>query len=301
VRFERLYDYGPDELWTALTDPVQLAGWLAPVTVLEQRIGGRVAVDFGEGGVVEGEIVALEPGRVLEYTWRFTGEDHSVVRFELVPRGEGTLLVLEHRLLGREQGAGYGAGWHAYLDRLADRAVDWDRRFAQLLGGYRAQADTLGWSRPPTSPVREALYRGDRAAAEAAADGHELDVFDAAALGRVGRLRRLLDVEPELVHALSDDGFTALHLACFTGELHAIRLLVERGAPLERVADASFARVRPLGTAAFARQLEAARLLLEAGADPNGAGAGGFVPLQTALANDDAALEALLREHGATT
>ena len=114
------------------------------------------------------------------------------------------------------------------------------------------------------------------------------------------RLRELLDAAPELVEHLSDDGFTPLHLACFSGGPEAVRLLVERGASLERVAAASFARVRPLGTAAFARQLEAARVLLEAGADPNGAGAGGVVPLETAEANADEELVRLLLEHGAT-
>ena len=151
-----------------------------------------------------------------------------------------------------------------------------------------------------TSLVREALYRGDRAAAEAAAVTAELDVFDAAALGRVDRLRELLDAEPQLVETLSDDGFTALHLACFSGGAEAVRLLVERGAPLERLAEAAIARVRPLGTAVFAGQVEAARILLEAGADPNGVDAGEFRPLQIAEANGHEELARLLRDHGAT-
>jgi uncharacterized protein YndB with AHSA1/START domain len=299
VRFERLYAAGPDELWSALTDPVEVGRWLAPVRTFECRVGGRVSIDFGADGEVIGEVLALEPGRVLEYTWRFTGEEESVVRFELHPRDDGTLLVLDHRRLGLRHGAGYGAGWQAHLDRLEERGVSWEERFAELLPGYRSQAQELGWERPATSAVREALYRGDRAAAEAAATAG-LDVFDAAALGRTERLQELLDAAPELVERLSDDGFTPLHLACFSGGPEAVRLLVERGAPLERLAEASFARVRPLGTAAFARQLEAARVLLDAGADPDGAGEGGSVPLRTAEANGDEELVRLLRECGAT-
>ena len=148
--------------------------------------------------------------------------------------------------------------------------------------------------------MREALYAGDRAGAEAAAAGVELDVFDAAALGRVDRLRELLDADPGLAATLSDDGFTPLHLACFAGGADAVRLLVERGAPLERLAEASFARVRPLGTAVFAGQFEAVEILLEAGADPNGVDSGENVPLQTAEANGNEELARLLREHGAT-
>jgi uncharacterized protein YndB with AHSA1/START domain len=300
VRFERLYDFTPDELWSALTDPHRLGRWLAMADV-QPGAGGHVKLGFDDG-VTEGRILTWDELRVLEYEWRFTGEDGSVVRFELHPQEYGTLLVLDHRRLGRTAGTGYAAGWHAHLDALAG-AIEleaWQRRFEDLLPTYRTQANELGWNRPRTSPVREALYGGDRAGAETAAAGAELDVFDAAALGRVERLRELLDVDPALVGTLSDDGFTPLHLACFAGGEAAVRLLVERGAPLERLAEASFARVRPLGTAVFAGQVEAARILLEAGADPNGVDSGEHRPLQTAEASGNEELARLLREHGAT-
>ena len=301
VRFERLYDFTPDELWSALTDPKRLRRWLAETPRFEARVGGAVKIAFDEG-TTEGRILTWDEPRVLEYEWRFPGEDESVVRFELQPQEAGTLLVLDHRRLGRAAGTGYAAGWHAHLEALAgalplDR---WQARFEELLPVYRTQADELGWNRPRTSPVREALYAGDRAGAEAAAEGADLDVFDAAALGRVERLRELLDGDPGRVEAISDDGFTPLHLAAFTGEVEALRLLLERGAPLERLSEASFARVRPLGTAVFARRHEAVEALLDAGADPNGADEGGFAPLQTAEANGDEELARMLRERGAT-
>ncbi len=300
VRFERLYDFTPSELWSAITDPVRLGRWLARAEV-DPGAAGHVRLAFEEGET-DGRILTWDEPNVLEYEWRFAGEDESVVRFELLPQEYGTLLVLDHRRLGRAAGTGYAAGWHAHLDALAGaiELEDWQRRFEEVLPTYRAQAEELGWNRPKTSPVREALYHGDRAGAEAAAAGAELDVFDAAALGRVERLRGLLDADPGLVGTLSDDGFTPLHLACFSGSPDAVRLLVERGAPLERLATASFARVRPLGTAVFAGQVEAARILLEAGADPNGVDSGEHRPLQTAEANGNEELAELLREHGAT-
>ena len=201
VRFERLYDFTPAELWAGLSDPDRLARWLAQAEV-DPGVGGSVRLGFDDG-VTEGRILTWDEPHVLEYEWRFAGEDESVVRFELRPQEFGTLLVLDHRRLGRSSGAGYSAGWHAHLDALgrlyefSDEA--WTQRFEELLPDYRAQADELGWNRPQTTPVREALYRGDRAAAEAAADQVELDVFDAAALGRIDRLRELLDADPALV------------------------------------------------------------------------------------------------------
>jgi uncharacterized protein YndB with AHSA1/START domain len=307
VAFRRLYDFTAEELWAALTDPEQLGRWLAASPRFDREVGGQVELVFGDWSGdqrASGRILTWDEPNVLEYEWHFPGEEESIVRFELHPQEFGTLLVLDHRQLGRPSGSGYAAGWHAHLDALG-RIYDfsdeaWTKRFEELLPDYRSQADELGWNRPQTSPVREALYSGDRAGAEVAADGVELDVFDAAALGRVDRLRELLDADPGLVESLSDDGFTPLHLACFAGCAEAVRLLVERGAPLERLAEASFARVRPLGTAVFAGNIEVVRILLEAGADANGADSGDHVPLQTAEANGNEELARLLREHGAT-
>ena len=46
----------------------------------------------------------------------------------------------------------------------------------------------------------------------------ELDVFEAATLGDVPRLRALLANDAALAKAFSGDGFTALHLATFFGQ-----------------------------------------------------------------------------------
>lgn len=301
VHFERLYDFTPDELWSALTDPRRLRRWLADTPRFEGRAGGQVELAFDEG-TAEGRVLTWDEPRVLEYEWRFPGEDESVVRFELRPQDAGTLLVLDHWRLGRAAGTGYAAGWHAHLDALAGaiELVEWQQRLEGLLPLYRAQADDLGWNRLQTSPVREAVYRGDRAAAEAAAEGAALDVFDAAALGRLDRLRELLDADPRLVDALSDDGFTPLHLAAFGGGAETVRLLAERGAPLEKLSEATFAQVRPLGTAVFAGRRDTVEALLDAGADPNGPAEGGFVPLEAAEQNGDEEVAELLRERGAT-
>jgi uncharacterized protein len=149
------------------------------------------------------------------------------------------------------------------------------------------------------SEAMQALYSGERERGEALLVAGQETVFEAAAFGRVERLEELLSAQPELARSWSEDGFTPLHLACFAGGAEAVRLLVERGADLEALSTASFAKVRPLGTAAFARDHASARVLLEAGADPNGAGEGGFTPLHTASQNGDAGLVRLLLEHGA--
>lgn len=143
VSFERVLDAAIDTVWAMLTTDDGLARWLAPASV-ELRVGGKMDIDFGEGEVVGGEIIDLQPGIALEYHWRFTGEPDSIIRFELEAAGDDkTRLRLDHRLLPPDQAIGYGAGWHAHLDQLAHvldspEPFDWSGRFDQLLPEYQA-------------------------------------------------------------------------------------------------------------------------------------------------------------------
>ena len=151
------------------------------------------------------------------------------------------------------------------------------------------------------SALLSALYRADRAAVDRLLAGDpDLDIFEAAALGRAERLRALLDGDPALARAWSPDGFTALHLAAFTDEAEAARLLVEGGADLEaRSRHEEIRGVRPMNTAAFARAHAVARVLLDAGADPNGTGEAGGTALHTAAQYGDVEMARLLLDHGA--
>lgn len=148
------------------------------------------------------------------------------------------------------------------------------------------------------SAVLLALYRGDQERARQMAQGRTLDVFEAAALGDQARLEALLQEAPALATAWSEDGFTALHFACFFSHPDCARSLIAAGAALEAEARNAM-RVRPLHSAVAGRCAECARALLAAGADPNARQAGGFTPLHAAAQNGDSEIEALLREHGA--
>jgi len=140
-----------------------------------------------------------------------------------------------------------------------------------------------------------ALYAGEAERARSLLGPDDgLGVFDAAAFGRVERLRSLLGADRAAARAVSEDGFTALHLAVFGGQAEAARILIGHGADLDAISTAAIAQVTPLGTAAFVRSVPLARLLLEAGADPT-IGA----PLATAEANGDGELAALLRSYAA--
>lgn len=153
------------------------------------------------------------------------------------------------------------------------------------------------------SELLQAVYRGDQPRVdELLAQDPELDVFEAAALGRTGRLRELLAADPTLADAWAEDGFQPLGLASFFGHLDAARLLLEQGAEVNS-ASRNQMKVRPLHSAAAVSDADAryrlAKLLLEHGADPNARQQDEYTPLMAADQHGDVRLRELLVEHGA--
>jgi ankyrin repeat protein len=174
--------------------------------------------------------------------------------------------------------AGDGARVHAILDRTASAAA------VRGKGGESA--------------VMAALYNGHRDLANEIADaqiaaGESLDVFAAAALGRGSQLERAL-TDAAAVTAYSYDGWTALHLAAFFGQLDATARLLEAGGRLAAVSRNPLANT-PLHAAVAGRHADVSVFLIERGADVNATDAGRHTPLHIAAENGQLSIvEALL-------
>jgi ankyrin repeat protein len=158
------------------------------------------------------------------------------------------------------------------------------------------------------SDLLQALYRGDRAKVdELLSADPDLDVFEAAAVGRTDRVRELLDEDGSHANAFGDDGFHPLGLACFFGHVDAARLLLERGADVNALSKNEHVQTAAIHAAAAAEgkdesvRYELVRLALEHGADPNLRQGGGFRAIDAARQNGDTRVEALLVEQGAET
>jgi len=97
-------------------------------------------------------------------------------------------------------------------------------------------------------------------------------IISAAQSGNVTELRAHLDAHPELIDAMGGGikKATALHLAVLRNQHAAVRLLIERGADLDRRDFPDNAA--PLHFAALHGDLETISLLADAGADINGQG-----------------------------
>ena len=129
IRFERRFDASPERVWQALTTPEGLETWLGGATI-DLRPGGSFRVQLTPNVTMDGRIRHLEPPAKLTLAWReledgalthhaVTETGESELSFELRADGDGTRLTLVHRLIrAGEPMIGFGAGWHAFLQKL---------------------------------------------------------------------------------------------------------------------------------------------------------------------------------------
>jgi uncharacterized protein YndB with AHSA1/START domain len=122
LRFERHLAHPIERVWAALTDPGELVGWWgeAEVDLIE---GGRFTVrwlntdEHGNSVVMHATITRLDPPNLLETR----GDVHGVLRWELHPDGNGTVLTFSSTLdLPEEYRTMVLAGWHYHLDAIAE-------------------------------------------------------------------------------------------------------------------------------------------------------------------------------------
>jgi len=108
-----------------------------------------------------------------------------------------------------------------------------------------------------------------------------LTFFEACGVGDTAEMTRQLKRDPKLATAWTEFGWSALHLAAFSGVPAAVQLLLDRGADIQARARTKFKNT-PLQVALLPGQFATAKLLLERGADPLVRQAHGFTPLQEA-------------------
>jgi uncharacterized protein YndB with AHSA1/START domain len=119
-------------VWRAITDPVLIEKWLMRPEGFAPVVGTRFILraqgpQRGWRGFVECEVLAVEAGRLLQYSWVGDPDQPPLtLTFTLADAGGGTKLVLDHE--GFEGLAGWflarlmmGPGWGKMLrHRLPD-------------------------------------------------------------------------------------------------------------------------------------------------------------------------------------
>ena len=125
VVVEREFPHPPEKLWRALTQPHLMEEWLMK-NDFKPEVGHHFNLRGEWGGVLDCEVLTIEPQKTLAYTWNFAHADaafnlKSVVTFTLTPSGAGTHLRVEQVGFRPEQKQAYGgahAGWKQFFEKL---------------------------------------------------------------------------------------------------------------------------------------------------------------------------------------
>ncbi|MFD0277451.1 SRPBCC domain-containing protein [Kitasatospora sp. NPDC127111] len=122
IRCDQFIAHPPSAVWRALTDPDLHAKWWAAGDV-RPVVGHRFTLDMGPWGQQACEVLAVEPERLLRYSFA-PGSLDTTITWQLLPEGTGTRLLLEHAgfdldsPLGKAALDGMGRGWPDVLRRI---------------------------------------------------------------------------------------------------------------------------------------------------------------------------------------
>lgn len=123
VVVEREFPHPPEKLWRALTEGPLVAQWMMK-NDFQPTVGRRFQFRSDPvpnwDGVIDCEVMAVEPLKRLSYSWGTMGLE-SVVLFTLTPTAGGTHLRMEHSGFRPDQEAAYkGAtyGWQRFLGEM---------------------------------------------------------------------------------------------------------------------------------------------------------------------------------------
>lgn len=125
IAVEREIPHPPEKIWRALTQPHLIEEWLMK-NDFKPVVGHSFSLRGDWGGVLDCQVLTVDPSRSLSYTWNYEHEDNaynlkSVVTFTLTPTGKGTHLRVEQSGFRPEQKQAYGGaklGWAQFLENL---------------------------------------------------------------------------------------------------------------------------------------------------------------------------------------
>ena len=125
VIVEREIPHPPEKIWRALTQPHLIEEWLMK-NDFKPVVGHSFNLRGDWGGVLDCEVLAVEPHKKLTYTWNFKHEEAaynltSVVAWTLTTTPTGTHLRMEQSGFRPDQPQAYGGakhGWEKFLANL---------------------------------------------------------------------------------------------------------------------------------------------------------------------------------------
>ncbi|WP_300159186.1 SRPBCC domain-containing protein [Bradyrhizobium sp.] len=123
VVIERELPHPPEKIWRALTQGPLIKEWLMDndfQPVIGHKFNFRSTPMPQWNGVIDCEVLVVEPNRKLAYSWGALGLE-TVVVWTLTSTSDGTLLRMEQSGFRSDQDANYrGAtyGWQKFIGNL---------------------------------------------------------------------------------------------------------------------------------------------------------------------------------------
>lgn len=120
---ERDFPHAPEKLWRALTQPHLIAEWLLQndfAPTVGHRFSLRADPQPNWNGVIDCEVLVVEPNKTLSYTWGTMGLD-TTVTLTLSPTSDGTHLRMEQSGFSKDRPQNYAGaiyGWQKFLGNL---------------------------------------------------------------------------------------------------------------------------------------------------------------------------------------
>jgi uncharacterized protein YndB with AHSA1/START domain len=114
IRHEIRIDATPETVFALLTDPREMAKWLAEIVESDPRPGGIFRLAEPGGKVVQGSYIDVVPAAKVVFTWGgVSGVEpgQSTVEFLLEADGEGTLVKFRHYGLPAPSIEEHDQGW----------------------------------------------------------------------------------------------------------------------------------------------------------------------------------------------
>jgi ankyrin repeat protein len=129
-------------------------------------------------------------------------------------------------------------------------------------------------------------------------NGAALEFHEAAAAGKLDRVKEFTERDGSLAKSFSPDGFPVFALSCFFGHLEVARYLAEKGADIHAVST-NGTGYNALTASVAGGHTELVKWLLACGMDENYLYGPGYTPLLTASANGNLEIVKLLLAAGA--